>query len=351
VKCDDTQTIKKAEVYEHYRAFCIHNNIQPTSSGVFGKLVKKIFPRIVSIRRGPRGNTKHYYRLFGFRTPTAPFSFASPHFQYLPSPLLPAPPRTLQPISPALPLHRSLPCEPPSSSFFRIPMQLQPHPMTILPTSRQSLPPYSSNNATPDLAYPYLPPASSPRLENRAYATSRTTSETVQRKLFSSGQSSIPETDATQLPAGTRAFERNTIQMGSDSATSFEKYQDRNEDFSQSFTETKTASPSQPPSRTPRNDNVSQHAERRCPSFQLLPCEPAWAEAALQFVVQYRAHCTELLVCASNAELEPIFETVQKFWTFSAASFHPQFLCELDDQTIHFDRCFYEVRLDLSIDP
>eukprot|EP01090_Pellita_catalonica_P012812 TRINITY_DN2876_c0_g1_i1.p1 TRINITY_DN2876_c0_g1~~TRINITY_DN2876_c0_g1_i1.p1 ORF type:complete len:555 (-),score=72.01 TRINITY_DN2876_c0_g1_i1:68-1732(-) len=54
----------KGELYRDYHQFGARYNVETTTAGAFGKIVRLAFPTIECTRKGPRGLTKHYYKNF-----------------------------------------------------------------------------------------------------------------------------------------------------------------------------------------------------------------------------------------------------------------------------------------------
>jgi phage/plasmid-associated DNA primase len=48
-------------MYEHYKAYCTANELQPVNSATFGKLLRVVFPDLKTRRLGVRGQSKYHY--------------------------------------------------------------------------------------------------------------------------------------------------------------------------------------------------------------------------------------------------------------------------------------------------
>jgi hypothetical protein len=88
---------KKAAVFAHYQALCVERGAEAAiSSTFFGKLVKRAFPEIKTIRKGPRGKVA---RPFSLSSPP-PHTPPHPHRRLAHPPIAP-PPKPLS-VSPSL---------------------------------------------------------------------------------------------------------------------------------------------------------------------------------------------------------------------------------------------------------
>ncbi|KAL6062244.1 Transcription factor rfx3, variant 2 [Balamuthia mandrillaris] len=74
LKGSSESCIRKSEVYERYLSYCRDNNIEATSTGAFGKILRRVFPTVECSRKGPRGHTKHYYKFFGPKAEPTPIT-------------------------------------------------------------------------------------------------------------------------------------------------------------------------------------------------------------------------------------------------------------------------------------
>jgi phage/plasmid-associated DNA primase len=53
--------VPRRNMYEHYKAYCTANELQPVNSATFGKLLRVVFPDLKTRRLGVRGQSKYHY--------------------------------------------------------------------------------------------------------------------------------------------------------------------------------------------------------------------------------------------------------------------------------------------------
>ncbi|KAL7751643.1 hypothetical protein RI367_003109 [Sorochytrium milnesiophthora] len=59
--CDDSNTIPRQDLYDHYKRFAESHDVAPMNAAGFGKLMRGVFPDLKTRRLGTRGSSKYHY--------------------------------------------------------------------------------------------------------------------------------------------------------------------------------------------------------------------------------------------------------------------------------------------------